>query len=451
MIARYSRPEMASIWDEGERLRLMLEVELLAVEGFAAIGVVPAADAAELRDRARVDRARMAELEAQTGHDLASFVQAVAERAGPAGRWLHYGLTSNDVVDTVLCHQLTAATDLLLRDLDELLGAVARQAARYRDLPEMGRTHGVHAEPVTFGLKLARWHAELARSRRRLQAARAEVAVGKVSGPVGTYAGGDPRVEAFVCARLGLEPAHGATQIVPRDRHAAWLCAVAVTAGTLEFIATEVRGLQRTEVREVEEPFRAGQKGSSSMPHKRNPEKCERIAGLARLVRGYAATALQDQALWHERDISHSSAERIILPDAALALDYMLDLSTGIVADLHVYPEAMAANLDRTRGLWASGQVLLALCAAGAGREEAYRLVQEHAMAAWAEPAGPTFRERLLGDPRLRAALPARALEACFDLRYQLRHVPAIFARLGLAAEGPDAGATPTVPRKGGL
>jgi len=435
VIARYTRPAMGAVWADAERLRLWLEVELLATEGWAAIGRLPAAEAAELRARARLEPARIAELEARSGHDLASFVEAVAETAGPAGRWLHFGLTSSDVVDTALCLQLRAATDLLLADADLLLAALAVQAGQHRDLPEIGRTHGMHAEPVTFGLKVARWHAEVARGRRRLAAAAAEVAVGKLSGPVGTYAGCDPRVEAFVCERLGLRPAEGATQIVPRDRHAAWLCTLAVLAGSLEYVATEIRGLQRTELAEVEEPFRTGQKGSSSMPHKRNPEKCERICGLARVIRGHAATALQDQALWHERDISHSCAERIILPDAAIALDYMLDLLTGIVSGLQVHPREMAANLDRTRGLWASGQVLLALCAAGVSREEAYRLVQGHAMAAWGEPAGAEFRERLAGDGRVRAALSEAELGACFDLAQQLRHVPAIFEQLGLGGK----------------
>jgi len=425
---------MSAVWDEAERLRLWLEVELLAVEGWVAIGRIPGSDAAALRSNARLDRDRVMELEARTGHDLASFVEAVAETAGPAGRWLHFGLTSNDVVDTALCVQLTRSTDLLIAGVDAVLDALAPQAARFADVPEIGRTHGVHAEPVSFGLKLARWHAELRRGRQRLQAARSEVAVGKISGPVGTYAGCDPRVESFVCERLGLQPADGATQVVPRDRHAAWTCTLAVVGGSLDYIATEIRGLQRTEIREVEEPFRSGQKGSSSMPHKRNPEKCERISGLARLLRGHAATALQNQPLWHERDISHSSVERIILPDAALALDYMLDLCRGIVADLHVYPEAMEANIERTRGLWASGQVLLALIGAGLGREEAYRLVQRHAMAAWQEPAGPSFRARLESDPTLTRILPPGDLAGCFDLGHQLRHVPGILDRLGLTS-----------------
>lgn len=433
MIARYTRPAMGAIWSDAERLRLWLEVELLAVEGWAAIGRVPEAEARALRAAARVDPERVAALEARSGHDLASFVEAVAEQAGPPGRWLHFGLTSNDVVDTALCVQLTRSTDLLLRDMDALLEATADLARRHADLPEMGRTHGVHAEPITFGLKVARWHAELVRGRRRLEAARAEVAVGKVSGPVGTYAGCDPRVEAFVCERLGLTPAEGATQVVPRDRHAAWLCALAVVAGSLDYIATEIRGLQRTEIREVEEPFRAGQKGSSSMPHKRNPEKCERVSGLARLVRAHAAAALADQPLWHERDISHSSVERVILPDAAIALDYMLDLMRGVVADLHVYPQAMADNLERTRGLWASGQALSALVAAGLSREAAYRLVQSHAMEAWAHPEGPDFRARLEADPEVRRVLAPPDLEAVFDLRHQLRFVPGILERLGLA------------------
>ncbi len=429
MISRYTRPAMGQIWDESEKLRLWLEIELLAVEGWASIGRIPADDAAQLRATARLDPARVAEIEARTGHDLASFVQAVAETTGPAGRWLHFGLTSNDVVDTALCMQLTRSTDQLIQDVDDVLAVLADKAPRYADQPQIGRTHGVHAEPITFGLKLARWHAELRRARRRLELARAEVAVGKLSGPVGTYAGLDPRVERFVCARLGLQPADGATQIVPRDRHAAWLCALAVVAGSLDYIATEIRGLQRTEVREVEEPFRAGQKGSSSMPHKRNPEKCERISGLARLIRGHAATALQDQALWHERDISHSSVERLILPDSAIAVDYMLGLCRTIVADLHVYPEAMAQNLEKTRGLWASGQVLLALIAAGASREDAYQIVQSHAMAAWGDPGATSFRDRLAQDRRVNALLGAAGLEACFDLRQQLRHVPEILSR----------------------
>ena len=434
VIPRYSRPEMAALWSDTSRLAVWLEVELLAVEGWAAIGGVPAADAAALRAAARIDAERSAELEARTGHDLASFVEAVAETAGPPGRWLHYGLTSSDVVDTALSVQLTRATDLLLTGLSALSATVADLALRYRNLAEIGRTHGVHAEPVTFGLKAARWYAELARDRVRLEAARREVAVGKVSGPVGTYAGCDPRVEAFVCARLGLEPADGATQIVPRDRHAAWLCALAVLAGSLEFIATEVRGLQRTELREVEEPFRAGQKGSSSMPHKRNPEKCERVCGLARLLRGHAATALSNQAVWHERDISHSSVERIILPDSALAVDYMLALLRDVLAGLHVYPEAMEDALGRTRGLWASGQVLLVLIGAGLSREAAYRLVQEHAMAAWDDPQGPPFRERLLADARVTEAVSAEDLRGAFDLTHQLRFVPGIFERLGLGS-----------------
>ncbi len=432
MIPRYTRPEMGQIWSEETRLRLWLEVELLAVEGWAEIGVIPREDARALRGQARLDPARAAELEARTGHDLASFVEAVAETAGAPGRWLHFGLTSNDVVDTALCVQLTRATDLLLADLNALQGVLAQQAKRYRDLPEIGRTHGVHAEPVTFGLKLARWHAEFGRAAERLAAVRREVAVGKLSGPVGSYAGSDPRVEAYVCARLGLEPALGATQVITRDRHAAWVSAIAVLGGSCDYAATEVRGLQRTEIREVEEPFRAGQKGSSSMPHKRNPEKAERISGLARYLRGLAVTALQDQPLWHERDISHSSVERLILPDAAITADYILGLLSDIVAGMHVYPEAMAGNLRRSRGLWASGQVLLALIRVGMSREEAYRLVQAHTMASWQEPDGPDFRQRLEGDPRIGAVLPPAELGSCFDLDHQLRFVPEIFARLGL-------------------
>lgn len=432
VIPRYTRPRMGAIWSDEARLQLWLEIELLAVEGWASIGVVPAEDARLLRQTARLDPARAAELEARTGHDVASFVEAVAETAGQPGRWLHFGLTSNDVVDTALCVQLTRATDLLLADVDELLSILARQARTYRDQVEIGRTHGVHAEPVTLGLKLARWHAEFGRARRRLEAARTEIAVGKLSGPVGTYAGCDPRLEEYVCARLGLQPALGATQVVSRDRHAAWVSAVALLGGSCDYVATEIRGLQRTEIRELEEPFRAGQKGSSSMPHKRNPEKAERICGLARYLRGLAVTALQDQPLWHERDISHSSVERLILPDAAIAADYMLGLLSGILAEMHVFPASMQANLDRTRGLWASGQVLLALIAAGMSREEAYRLVQEHALAAWENLDGPDFRTRMGADPRIRDRVAAASLDRCFDPGYQLRFVPEIFAKLGL-------------------
>ncbi len=422
---------MGRVWSDQNRLELWLAIELAAVDAWAEIGAVSREDAVALRAAARIDPARMAELEARTGHDMASFVEAVAETAGPPGRWLHFGLTSSDIVDTALSLQLSQAADLLLAGCDELVAVLAAQACRYATLPMIGRTHGVHAEPITFGLKLGRWYAELRRGRERLARAADEVRVGQLSGPVGTYAGVDPRLEANVCQRLGLRPAEESTQVLARVRHAALVCALAVLAGSLDFCATEIRGLQRTEVREVEEPFRGGQKGSSSMPHKRNPEKCERVSGLARLIRGHALAALQDQAIWHERDISHSSVERIILPDSCIALDYMLALFADIVRGLHVYPDAMAANLERARGLWASGQVLLALIAAGLDRETAYRLVQEHAMAAWA--GEPGFRERLLGDPRVPADA---ALEPCFDLRHQLRYVPEILARLGLQTRG---------------
>jgi len=431
MIDRYTRPVMARIWGSENRLRLQLDVELAAVDGWVAVGRVPVTDAEALRQSARLDPARMAELEGSTGHDVASFVEAVAETAGPAGRWLHFGLTSNDVNDTTLALQLVQATDLLLEDLDALDRAVLDKAAALRDVPQIGRTHGVHAEPITAGLMFARWHAEIARGRARLQNAREEVRVGKISGPVGTYAGLDPRIERLVCERMQLRPARDATQVVARDRHAAYLCALAVLGGSLEYFATTIRGLQRTEVREVEEPFRGGQKGSSSMPHKRNPEKCERICGQARLLRAFALAGLEDQALWFERDISHSSTERVILPDATTLLDYMLSLLTEIVAGLHVYPEAMARNLAATRGLWSSGPALNALIGAGLPREEAYRLVQEHAQAAWG--GGATFAERLLADLRLTEVARA-ALASSFDVQAQLRHVPGILADLGVGA-----------------
>ena len=430
MIERYTLPEMAAIWSPENRYRKWLEVEIYACEAWAELGVIPREVVEQIRARARVDVDRIRAIEAEVHHDVIAFTTSVAEQVGEAARFLHYGLTSNDVVDTAQSALLKEACDLLLRRAEALREAIRAQARRHKDTLMVGRTHGVHAEPITFGLKLAVWYAEMERNVERLRRAREAVAVGKISGAVGTYANVDPFVEEYVCRKMGLRPAPVSNQVLQRDRHAELATTLAVVAGSLEKFATEVRHLQRTEVREAEEPFRAGQKGSSAMPHKRNPEKCERVSGLARLMRGYALAALEDQALWHERDISHSSVERVILPDATTVLDYMLHLFTTIVTDLRVYPQRMKANLELSGGLISSQQVLLALVGKGMSREEAYRLVQGHALATWEE--GGSFRARLEADPEVRRRLSPEELEACFDYRRHLRHVDAIFARLGI-------------------
>ena len=428
MIPRYTPPEMAELWSDEARLRRWLEVELAAVDAWAALGVVPEEDARAIRERASFSVERVAELERETRHDVAAFVRCVAGSVGPAGRWVHHGLTSSDVVDTALALQLRDAVDLLLGGLERLLAAVKRLALAHRDTLMVGRTHGVHAEPTTFGHKLAVFAFELDRDRERLRRAREGVSVGKVSGAVGTYAHVDPRVEELVCARLGLRPAEASSQILQRDRHAELLAACAITASTLDRLATELRHLARTEVREVQEPFAPGQRGSSAMPHKRNPVRCERISGLARLVRGHLQAALEDMVLWHERDISHSSVERVILPDATTALAFMLREAAEVLEGLVVFPERMRANLEAGGGLAYSQAVLLALVEAGLDREEAYRIVQAAAARAWDEEAG--FRAVLEADPRVRAALPPDRLAACFDPVRFLRNLGAVFDRL---------------------
>ncbi|HXF71966.1 MAG TPA: adenylosuccinate lyase [Actinomycetota bacterium] len=428
MIPRYTPPEMAALWSEEARLRRWLEVELAAVEAWAALGVVPEEDARAIRERASFSVERVAELERETRHDVAAFVRCVAGSVGPAGRWVHHGLTSSDVADTALALQLRDACDHLLAGLERLLAAVKRLALAHRDTLMVGRTHGVHAEPTTFGHKLAAFAFELDRDRERLRRAREAVAVGKVSGAVGTYAHVDPRVEELVCARLGLRPAEVSSQILQRDRHAELLAACAITASTLDRLATELRHLARTEVREVQEPFAAGQVGSSAMPHKRNPVRCERISGLARLVRGHLQAALEDMVLWHERDISHSSVERVILPDATTALAFMLREAAEVLEGLVVFPERMRANLEAGGGLAYSQAVLLALVEAGLDREEAYRLVQAAAARAWDQ--GASFRGLLEADPRVAAALPPERLAACFDPRRFLRNLGPVFERL---------------------
>ena len=429
MIRRYTRPEMGAVWSEEARFAAMLRVELAVVKAQVARGTVPAEAQAVIARRARVDVDRIAEIEQVTDHDVIAFVSQVAESVGPEGRFLHLGLTSSDVVDSGLALQLRAAGDLLLAGAGALLAALVARARAEAGTVMMGRTHSVHAEPTTLGLKLAGWAFELARDRARLDRAFEDVATGKISGPVGTYSLLAPDLEAEVLADLGLAADPVSTQIVQRDRHAAVMAAIAITGGSLERFATEVRNLQHTEIGELMEPFRAGQKGSSAMPHKRNPILCERIAGLARLLRGYAGAALENQPLWHERDISHSSAERVLLPDATILLDYMLAKMTGLVEGLVVRPERMRENIERGLGLHASSRVLVALVdEGGLSREEAYAIVQRSALRA-ADERRP-LRDLLATDPGVAQGLTLARLDACFDDAGFLAHVPAIIARL---------------------
>ena len=429
MIERYSRPEMARVWSAEHKIDLWLRVEIAVCEAWAAHGEIPTEALPEIR-RARVDLQRMAEIERETEHDVIAFLRALAESIGPQSRFVHLGLTSSDVVDTALALQIVEALDLLERDVEALEGVLTELALAHRDTVMIGRTHGIHAEPTTFGLKVAVWVDEVRRARRRLRFVRQELAVGKLAGAVGTHANVPPAVEEDACRRLGLEPVAAGTQVIQRDRHATFMAMLGVIAASLEKMATEVRHLQRTEVRELEEPFRAGQQGSSAMPHKRNPVLSERVCGLARLVRGYVTPALENVALWHERDISHSSAERVILPDACLALDYALDLCTGVLRGLRVDAGRMRANVELTGGLIFSQQVLLALVEAGMGRQEAYKVVQEAAMRAWAE--GISFRALLASDPRVTAALSPAQLDGLFDLSYHLQYVDTAYKRLAL-------------------
>jgi adenylosuccinate lyase len=429
VISRYSRPAMQAIWSDEGKLARWLEVELAALDGWAEIGVVPAEDVADIRANAVAPTPeRVLEIEQRTQHDLAAFVDATAEGLGPAGRWLHYGLTSSDVLDTALALQVRDAGVLVLEGLDRALGAVLRRAEEHRATPAVGRTHGVHAEATTFGAKLAGWAFELDRDRVRLARALEGMRVGKIAGAVGTYGGGDPEVERVACERLGLAIEPVATQVVPRDRHAELLSTLALVAASLERFATEIRHLARTEVREVQEPFRSGQKGSSAMPHKRNPITAERICGLARVVRSASVVGLENVALWHERDISHSSAERVVLPDAFLALDYMLDRFAWLVDGLLVDAERMRRNLDASHGLVFSQRVLLALVESGLTRDEAYRLVQRNAMKAWDEETD--FRTLVESDPEIAGRLGTEGIAAAFDLDDALRHIDVLFERL---------------------
>jgi adenylosuccinate lyase len=420
---------MATIWSDESKLARWLDVELAALDAWAELGVVPADAATRIRERAEPPSPdRVAEIESRTHHDLAAFVDAVAEQLGEDGRWFHYGLTSSDVVDTALALQVREAGALVLGSLEHAFAVVAARAEKHRETLMIGRTHGVHAEPTTFGLKLAVWAFELDRARGRVAEALEGLRVGKLSGAVGTYAATDPELERLACERLGLEPAPASTQVLQRDRHAAVLAALAVAAASLEKFALEIRHLARTEVREVEEPFGRGQKGSSAMPHKRNPVVAERICGLARVVRAAAVVGLENVALWHERDISHSSAERVVVPDAFLALDYMLDRFAWLVEGLVVRSEQMRRNLDASHGLFFSQRVLLALVASGLGRDEAYRIVQRNAMRAWDEEQD--FRSLVEADAEIGAALDGDALAEAFDVSVYTRHVDAVFERL---------------------
>ncbi|MGH2693414.1 MAG: adenylosuccinate lyase [Actinomycetota bacterium] len=428
MIPRYSREEMASIFSERAKFSRWLEVEILAVEARVRLGEIPTEDLTEIRERAAFDPARIAEIEEVRQHDVVAFVENVRENVGEAGRHIHYGMTSSDVLDTANAATLRDAGDLLVEGVGRLTETTRRRAFEFRDTIMAGRTHGVHAEPTTFGLKLASWAFELARDRERLRRARDQVAVGKLSGAVGTYSQLSPEVEAYVCDRLGLTAEDAATQVVARDRYSEFLASIAVTGATLERIAQEIRHLQRTEVREVEEPFAPGQKGSSSMPHKRNPIVCERICGLARLLRAYAQTGFENVALWHERDISHSSVERVTLPDACILLDYMLDRTRWVLDGLVVHPERMVRNLEASMGLAHSQSVLTALLAKGIQREEAYALVQRNAMAAWDEER--PLAELLKSDPDVTRHLDPDEIEACFDVARYLENTDGIFRRL---------------------
>jgi adenylosuccinate lyase len=441
MIRRYTLPEMGAIWSEQARFEAMLRVELAVARAQAARGLISADTLSALESRSRVDVDRIAEIERTTDHDVIAFVSQVAEAVGAEGRFLHLGLTSSDVVDTGLALQLRAAGERLLTDVDKLLAVLITRARASRDTLMMGRTHSVHAEPTTFGLKLAGWAFELDRGRVRLAAAVDEIATGKISGPVGTYSHLAPDIEAEVLASLGLHADPVSTQIVQRDRHAALLTSIAILGGSLERFATEIRNLQHTEIGEVQEPFKAGQKGSSAMPHKRNPILSERIAGLARLLRGYAHTALEDQPLWHERDISHSSAERVILPDATIVLDYMLVKMTGLIEGLVVRPERMRENIERGLGLHASSRVLSVLIESGLAREEAYAIVQRSSLRA-ADERVP-LRELLALDATVAQRVPLARLDTCFDDGAFLTHVPEVMARLDRLALRAE---TPTIP-----
>jgi adenylosuccinate lyase len=429
MIERYSRPRMKRIWSDKEKFDKWLQVEISVCEAWADVGRVPKKAIPKIK-KARVDFDRMAEILKITHHDVTAFLTAVGETIGEESRYIHLGLTSSDVMDTALALQLRDAADLLLDDIDALIKVLEDRAISNKDTLMIGRTHGVHAEPITFGLKMALWAQEMKRNYTRLKNAREVISVGKISGAVGTYATVSPEIEEKTCARLGLAPAPISNQIIQRDRHAQFISTLAIVASSLEKFATEIRALQRTEILEAEEPFSSGQTGSSAMPHKRNPELCERVCGLARLIRGHSVTAMENVALWHERDISHSSNERVILPDACLALDYILDIFTGVMRGLQVYPENMKRNLEITQGLVFSQSVMLALVGKGLSRQKAYEITQRNAMQAW--KTRTPFLKLLKADVAVMENFNVKELESIFDYRRFLKHVDTIFERLGL-------------------
>jgi adenylosuccinate lyase len=444
LIPRYTRAEMGRIWSEDNRFRTWLAVEVAATETLAEAGLVPKDAAKAIRERAGFKLERIQEIEAEVRHDVIAFTTAVAEIVGPDARWFHYGLTSNDVVDTAQALLIGQASNLIAEDLDRLAEVLERRAWEFKDTPQIGRTHGIHAEPITFGFKLANWYSETQRNIARFQDAAEGLRVGKFSGAVGTFAHLSPELEEKICARLGLKAADISSQVIQRDRHAHYLATLAVIASSLDKIATEIRHLQRTEVREAEEFFSEKQKGSSAMPHKRNPVTCEQISGLARVVRGNAQAAFENVPLWHERDISHSSVERVIIPDSTTLVDYLLQKTTYIIDTMFVYPARMKANLESTRGLVFSGQLLLDLVEHGVSREDAYRMVQGHAMRAWKEDLD--FRQLVLNDKSITSRVPAKQLESAFDLKRQLRNIDKIFARV---FKKPSAAPKKKTSRKG--
>lgn len=430
MIGRYSRPEMSAIWTEENKFKAWLEVEILACEAWVELGEIPKEDVQKIRENASFSIDRINEIELETRHDVVAFTRAVSETLGEERKWVHYGLTSTDVVDTALSYLIKQANNILLKDLENFVEILKNKAQEHKYTVMMGRTHGVHAEPTTFGLKLALWYEEMKRNLKRFKEAAAGVEFGKISGAVGTYANINPFVEKYVCEKLGIQPAPISTQTLQRDRHAQYMSTIALIATSIEKFAVEVRGLQKSETREVEEFFAKGQKGSSAMPHKRNPIGSENMTGLARVIRGYMLTAYENVPLWHERDISHSSAERIIIPDATIALNYMLNRFGNIIKNLTVFPENMKRNMDRTLGLIYSQRVLLALIDKGLTREEAYDTVQPRAMEAWEKQV--PFRSLIENDEVIIGKLTPAEIDDCFDYNYHIKHVDTIFERLGL-------------------
>ena len=430
MIDRYTHPEMGNIWTLENEFRTMLKVEILACEAMNKLGIVPDNALKDIQTKSDFRLDRIKEIEAVTNHDVIAFLTNVAEYVGDASKYIHKGLTSSDVKDTALCYMSVQSADLIMRHLENFHAILRRRAAEFKHTVMIGRTHGIHAEPMTFGMKFLLWSAEIERNIERLKQAREMMAVGKLSGAVGTYSNIDPFVEKYVCEKLGLTPVRLATQVIQRDRHAHYMTTLAIIGSSLDKMATEIRNLQRTDIREAEEYFAPGQKGSSAMPHKRNPITCEKVSGMARLLRGYAVAALEDVTLWHERDISHSSVERVILPDATIALDHMLRKFTNIIDKLLVYPDAMIANMNKTGGLIFSQNLLIALVTKGVLREDAYKWVQRNAMARWLE--GADFKTNVEADPDIKKYLTEEEVEHCFDPKPMLRHVDEIFARFGL-------------------